>query len=208
MRKYYKKKQMNIPMSLSKTKLTRQSHYNSSDDCMMFDNLVAGVPITKHEALDDIYHCFEMWMKGIGVRSISPDPIGYEYEEGEILEDEFVPMVSYWGNEFLFRDSDFDEGRETFRLVEEESLVYTEGIDEFRQNTHVVFKETSFGVMWKILPLSVDTFQSGQYDGCFTKNNDGIMDQMNMVDQSKLFGTFLDVTIENRTYILWSALCA
>ena len=185
--------------SLSKTKLTRQAHYDSS---------FAEVNITKPEALDDIYHCFDMWMKGVSVRSVSPDPtIGYEYEEGEIVEDTFAAMVTYWGNEFLFRDSCSDKG-EIFRLVNEDGLVFANGIDEFRDNTHVVFKETSFGVMWKILPLSVDTFHTGQYDGCFTKNYDGIMDRMNMVNQVELFGTFLDITIENRAYILWTALCA
>ena len=58
------------------------------------------------------------------------------------------------------------------------------------------------------LPLSVvNTFQLEQYDGCFTENYDGIIDRMNMVNQAELFGTFLDITKENRTYILWTALC-
>ena len=200
---------MSLSLSLSKTTLARQSHYGS-DDGMKGENL-AGVPITKLEALDDIYHSFDMWMKGVGVRSVSPDPIGYEYEEGEIREDTVeAMMVTYWGNEFLFRDSasDKDGNGETFRLVNEEGSVFSEGIEEFREKTHVVFKDTFFGVMWKILPLSVDTFHTGQYDGCFTKNYAGIMDKMNIVDQAELFGTFLDITIENRAYMLWTALCA
>jgi hypothetical protein len=195
--------------SLSKTKLIRQAHYNSSDDCIMAETFIE-VPITKHEALDEIYHCFDMWIKkGVSVRSVSPDPIGYEYEEGEIREGgTFKEMVTYWGNEFLFRDACADKGRNVFRLVFEGSRVFADGIEEFREYTHVVFQETSFGVMWKILPLSVKTFNTGQYDGCFTKNYDGIMDRMDVVNQVDLFGTFLDVTIENLAYLLWTALCA
>lgn len=149
------------------------------------------VHITRQDALDDIYHCFARWL------SFSPDD---EYEEGEIK-----PFVTYWGNEFIFRDSCSDKDN-IFRLVDEESSVFANGIDEFRDNTQVVFKETSFGVMWKIIPLStvVDTLE--QYDGCFTENYDGIMDRMDTVNQAELFGTFLDITKENRTYILWTAL--
>ena len=198
--------------SLSKTKLTRQAHYNSSDDSISPDNFV-GVPITKHEALDDIYLCFDMWVKGKGV---FPDPVGYEYEEGEIREDTNSAMVTYWGNEFLFRDAISDKGQGVFHLVDDDYSVFSVGIEELRENTHVVFKETSFGVMWKILPLmgqrklppDVETCYIGQYDGCFTRNHDSIMDMMNIVDQGDLFGTFLDITIENRTYMLWTALCA
>lgn len=194
--------------SLSKTKLTRQAHYNSSDDCnalRMAENFTE-VPITKPEALDDIYHCFDRWMKGLSIRSNSPDPIGYEYEEGECIRE--CDKVTYWGNEYLFRDACSDKGRNVFRLVYEGNRVFADGIEEFREYTHVVFKETSFGVMWKILPLSVNTFNTGQYDGCFTKNYDGIMDRMDIVNQVDLFGTYLDIAIENRAYILWTSLCA
>ena len=161
------------------------------------DNLT-GVPITKSEALDDIYHFFDVWIKG------------YEHEEGEIRED---TNRTYWGNEFMFRDAISDQGQGVFYLVEDYS-VFSVGIDELRKNTHVVFKETSFGVMWKILPLmgqevmppDVKTCYIGQYDGCFTRNFDGIMDKMNIVNQTELFGTFLDIAIESKTYLLWTAL--
>jgi len=154
------------------------------------------IHITKQEALDNIYDCFSRWL------SFSQD----EFEEGEIQEEK--TFVTYWGNEFIFRDSCSDKEK-IFRLVNEDSVVFANGIDEFRDNTHVVFKETSFGVMWKILPLSVvNTFPLEQYDGCFTENYDGIIDRMNMVNQAELFGTFLDITKENRKYIVWTALCA
>lgn len=165
---------------ICKTKLTRQSHYCA-------DNL-AGVQITKSEALDEIYHCLDTWINA---------------------ED----IVTYWGNEFLFRDAGSDEGRGVFYLVEDYSVLSV-GISELRKNTHVVLKETSFGVMWKILPLmgqkfmpaDVKTCYIGKYDGCFTRNFDGIVDKMNIVNQPELFGTFLDPTIENQSYILWTAL--
>jgi len=185
---------MNIP----KTKLTRQAHYNSSDD---MSDTFAELPITRSEAINDIYHSFDMWMKGAGT-----DPIGYEYEEGETREDT-TTFVTYWGNEFLFRDAISDKGQGVFHLVEDDYSVYSVGIDELKENTHIVFEETCFGVMWKILPLSIDPVpEGGQYDGCFTRNHGGIQDIMNLVDQADLFGTFLDITIENRTYLLWTAL--
>ena len=168
-----------------------------------FDTWIKNIKFTKTEALDDIYGSIEKWMKGGNVRSVSPE-MGYAMEEEE---DEEEPKVTYWGNEFLFRDSLLDQGRETFRLTSINSPILSEGITEFREKTKIFFQETSFGVMWKIIPLSVDTFkQFGHFDGCFTPNYPDVFDTMNRIDQSKLFGTFLDITIENKMYILWTSL--
>lgn len=167
-----------------------------------FATWIKSVKITRTEATDGIYGSIDKWMKGGNVRSISPE-MGYSMER----EEEEEPKVTYWGNEFIYRDSLFDQGRETFRLGYGDYSIFSEGITEFREKTKIFFHETSFGVMWKILPLSVDTYkQFGHYDGCFTPNYTDIFDRMNVVDQSKLFGTFLDITTENKTSILWTSL--
>ena len=169
-----------------------------------FDTWIKNIKLTKKEALDDIYGSIEKWMKGRNVRSTSPE-MGYSKER----EEEEEPKVTYWGNEFLFRDSILDQGRETFRLTSGNSPILSEGITELREKTKIFFQETSFGVMWKMIPLSVDTFKPFEHlDGCFTPNYADIFDTMNIIDQSKLFGTFLDITIENKMYILWTSLFA
>lgn len=176
---------------------------------MNHENL-AGVPVTRAQALDDIYHCFELCMKGEKVGRVDSDE-----EEGKAGED----INQFWGNEFLYRNAYLDNGREIFRSVattadadnddddddtDDDSNVFSEGIREFREKTHVIFKETFFGMMWKILPKSANAFKKG-YDGCFTKNYDGIIDKMNIVNQNEQFGTILDITIEHPKYILWTS---
>ena len=192
---------------VGKTKLIRQEHYNANVN-VNNDNL-AGVPITRSQALDDIYHCFDLCMKGERVGRVDSDE-EEEEEEGKANE--------AWENEFLYRNPYLDEGREIFRLVtaptaadtdadddtDDDGNVFSEGIREFREKTHVLFKETFFGMMWKILPKSANAFKKG-YDGCFTKNYDGIIDKMNIVNQNEQFGTILDITIEHPKYILWTS---
>jgi hypothetical protein len=97
------------------------------------------------------------------------------------------------GSEFVY------DGRGTFRIRDR---VFSEGIDEFRKKTHIFFRETAFGLMWKILPLSEVAFYKGYYDGCFTKNDDRIIEKMDR-QSLEMFGTFLDIAMENQTYILW-----
>ena len=172
--------------ALRKTKLIRQEHYHS----ILSENmiLISGVLLARSQALDDIYHCFDMCMKG-----------------GDEERKEDNKVYCYWENEFLFRHPYLDRGREVVAVPPDTNEgVFSEGIVEFRERTHVVFKEMFFGVMWKVLPLHVNTFKKG-YDGCFTKNHDGIMDTMNIVNQYEQFGTILDITKETPAYILWTA---
>jgi len=138
-----------------------------------------GLSITEEEALNQIYHCFE--------QMFHPKD-GREKKAGE---------EELWRNEFLFSDGD-----ERTRLVKGGSL-FSKGIVEFREKTHVVFKDTHFGVLWKIIPRSEFVCSEG-FDGCFTKNDDWIMDQMSMVNQREQFGSFLDIAKETPEYLLWA----
>ena len=196
---------------MSKTKLTRQVNYPYHQQCA--NEIMTVVPITRSQALDDIYHCFEMCMKDEKIGNMDSRTAesmdSYEHEEGEVLEGN---ARHFWGNEFIFRDPYLDDGGEIFRSVDATDAngdcgVFSDGIHEFRENTHVIFKEMFFGMMWKILPKSVDTFKKG-FDGCFTKNHDGIIDIMNIVNQNEQFGTILDITIEDPKYILWTSFIA
>ncbi len=137
-----------------------------------------GIDITEDEALNEIYKCYEQMLCTGG---------------------------RLWRNEFLFRGSGpgfGEECRGTVWLVKGSSI-FSEGIVQFRENTHVVFKDTNYGVMWKIIPKS-EFLCNEVFDGCFTKNHDCIMDQMDMVNQNKQFGCFLDITIETPVFILWT----
>lgn len=190
------------PTIIKKPKLIRGEHVVQEN--------VAGVPVVESQALDDIYYCFEMCMKGKPIHFVY-----YDYEDGEVIEEEeeeeedLVAKSQYWENEFFYRDSLLDKDREIIRLVKDDS-VFSEGIADFRDKTQVVFKDIFFGIMWKILPAHDDdeantSTYNTQFDGCFTKNNDSIMDQLNIVNQDRLFGTILDISIENPLYILWTA---
>ena len=174
----------------------------------------SGVDISRAQALNEIYHCFEMRMKGErilrGERILKGSTYSINADDDDDDDDDDENDKHFWGNEFFFRDSFLDEGQEIFRLVcnddvNEYGIVFSDGIREFREKTHVIFREVSFGLMWKNLPLTVSTFQKG-FDGCFTENYNGIMEDMNIVNQLEQFGAFLDVTIEKPKYILWTNL--
>ncbi len=190
---------------VGKTKLTRQAHYEVTDN-------LAGVPVSQAQALDDIYYCFDMCMKGEKIRRDGDDDAddyyggsGEERKEGDGIRGAGVEHL-FWENEFMFRDPYLDHGREIIRLSAKEDDVFAEGIREFREKTHVVFKDMFFGMMWKIMPKSesMETCRKG-FDGCFTKNYDGIMEKMDIVDQNEQFGTILDITLEAPKYILWTS---
>lgn len=159
-----------------------------------------GIAVTEEEAVNEIYLAFEKVIDrgGIGLVGCGGCLGGGGGEDEQ-------KKRRLWRNEFLVRgpsqDSGFCDGG-TVWLVRNGAM-FSEGIAEFREKTHIVFKETFFGVMWKILPLSDIVFNE-VYDGCFTKNHDFIMDHMDLVNQPEQFGGFLDVTKETRGYILWT----
>ena len=138
-----------------------------------------GLAITEEEALHAIYNSFD--------QMIRQHPIGGEEERNP-----------RWQNEFLLMEA----CTETVRLLKDGSL-FSKGIVEFRENTHIVFKDAPYGVLWKILPRS-DLLCSEVFDGCFTRNDDWIMDQMSMVNQREQFGSFLDIAKETPEYLLWA----
>ena len=139
-----------------------------------------GLTITEEEAVDAIYNRFEqMFERKIGGEERNP----------------------LWQNEFLFVVSC---STDTVWLLKGSSL-FSKGIVEFREKTHVVFKDTHYGVLWKIIPRS-DFLCNEVFDGCFTKNDDWIMDQMSMVNQREQFGSFLDIAKETPEYLLCTTL--
>lgn len=67
-----------------------------------------------------------------------------------------------WSNDLIYAHH---EDTDRF-LLTENNISIAKGIDEFRENTHILFDEFEYGVRWKVLPKSIDKFFS--YDGCFT----------------------------------------
>ena len=67
-----------------------------------------------------------------------------------------------WSNDYIYADS---EDTDRFILTEN-NFSFAKGIDQLRNNTHIVFNEFKYGMRWKILPIGVEQF--GAYDGCFT----------------------------------------
>lgn len=161
-----------------------------------------GIAVTEEEAVNEIYLAFKKLIDGGGGIGSS----GCLGVVGRGREDEQEQTKHrIWRNEFLVRgpgqDSGFGAGGTIWSV--RDGCMFSEGIAEFREKTHIVFKETFFGVMWKILPRSDIVFNE-VYDGCFTKNHDYIMDHMDLVNQPEQFGCFLDVTKETKGYILWT----
>jgi hypothetical protein len=164
-------------MNINKPILTRQSHV---------------LAIINPDDLQDEEDDFAQWIKKVPITKPEALHSIYLYVHMWMNKEE----DSTFGSEFFY------DGRGIFRLLNEKDRVFSEGIAEFRKKTHIFFRETAFGLMWKILPLSDVAFYKGYYDGCFTKNDDKVIEKMDR--QSKeLFGTFLDIVIENQTYILW-----
>ena len=162
-------------MNMNKPILTRQSH-------------VLAI-IHPDDIQDDTDYDFAQWIKKVPISKTEALHCIYLYVHMWMNKEE----KTKFGTEFFY------DGRGIFRLKDR---VFSEGISEFRKKTHVFFRETAFGLMWKILPLSEVAFYNGFYDGCFTKNDNDIIEKMDR--QSKeLFGTFLDIATENQTYILW-----
>ena len=64
---------------------------------------------------------------------------------------------------------------------------------QFREKTHVIFRQTEMGIMWKILPISVDYFGSG-FDGSFTKDYDGRGEQF-YLDRTTIFDCIINVVL-------------
>ena len=67
-----------------------------------------------------------------------------------------------WSNDFIYADS---EDTDRF-LLSENNFSFAKGMQELRDNTHVVFDEFEYGMRWKVLPVGVEQF--GAFDGCFT----------------------------------------
>ena len=170
--------------------------------------MLPGIPITEDDAVDEIYRCFEGllrakcesdWIGNCGEKSIINNN---KEEDADINPDRFT----CWQNEFLYHYSgqeNIGDGRIGLVWCAEDGSLFSEGIFQLREKTHIVFKNTNYGVLWKILPRSVISV-GNVFDGCFTKNHDDIMDMMNLVNQNEQFGTFLDITKETTQYLLWT----
>jgi hypothetical protein len=146
------------------------------------------------EALNEIYNCFEQFLRlgGLG-------PFGVN-EDG--TENSATNRILFWRNEFLFRCPCSEAGEAwAIRLVCDGSL-FSEGIAQFREKTRIIFKHTHYGVMWKIIPLASFAC-TDVFDGCITQNHDCIEDVMDGINQPQHFGSFLDIIKETRAYILW-----
>jgi hypothetical protein len=172
--------------------------------------MLPGISITEDAAVDEIYRCFEGllcakcasdWIvNGRGNSIIKNNK--EEEEEADINPERFT----CWQNEFLYHYSgqeNVGNGRVGLVWSAEDDSLFSEGIIQLREKTHIVFKNTNYGVLWKILPRSVISV-GNVFDGCFTKNHDNIMDIMNLVNQNEQFGTFLDITKETTQYLLWT----
>lgn len=138
------------------------------------------VVIPVQDALIEIYNAFELHWK-------EKDALGF------------------WCNEFIFRDDVLDRNEntaESFRYSDHSFL--SQGIDQFRSRTHVIFKQTDLGVMWKVLPNSYNTNRVfiKKYDGIFTENYDGISEQIE-IGQDNIFRAPLHKRLENKKYIMW-----
>jgi len=155
------------------------------------------IVVTEEEAVNEIYTCFEQFMS---TRGLIRTGESHENDNDEAENSDAIPLP-FWRNELLFRDPRA-ESPGAIRLVFDGSL-FSDGIVQFRERTRIVFKDTDYGVMWKVVPLT--HFAGGDmFDGCFTENHDDIEDMMDLVDQSKQFGSFLDVVKKSRAYIHWT----
>lgn len=65
--------------------------------------------------------------------------------------------------------------------------------EQFREKTHVIFRQTEMGIMWKIHPISITYFGSG-FDGSFTKNYDGRGEQF-YLDRNTIFDCIINVVL-------------
>lgn len=140
---------------------------------------LSGVPIRKEQAVNDIYNTLDRFFS----------------------EDD--NKTYFWGNDFIFRNLHTDSITAIrYRLCADASVL-SEGNAEFRRKTHIVFQKACFGVLWKILPLSVTSFTKESYDGCFTKNYDGVFDRMALVNQYQVFGSAIHVFVKDAKYLLW-----
>jgi hypothetical protein len=66
-------------------------------------------------------------------------------------------------------------------------------IEQFREKTHVVFRKTEMGIMWKILPIKVNSFGPG-FDGSFTKNYHERGEQF-YLDRNTIFDCIINVVL-------------